>query len=204
MPAIPSAPCVTVQVFTMQTVAFSPAWALLKPKVSSWSANPCDSYWFCAAPQSDHFVFLFHSLTIILRYNAFRNGQIGYKSLASTRKKIVFLCSILFNQLNQIFKNRNFYEIDHSSHDFHFASITGLLRIKRRTPLGIVIKPDGPEFDACTLYNGFNDCIMSTNGELFVIGMIRTHDYLADVGANLGEWSLNAFARQPNIFSCCF
>lgn len=69
---------------------------------------------------------------------------------------------------------------------------------------GLKIKPDGPEFDGFTLSNGFNDCIMSTNGELFVIGMIRPNDVLADVGANIGDWSMNAFAKQPAISVCCF
>lgn len=45
---------------------------------------------------------------------------------------------------------------------------------------------------------------MQTNGELYVIGMIQPNDVVADVGANIGEWSLNAFMHEPSVLICCF
>lgn len=69
---------------------------------------------------------------------------------------------------------------------------------------GLMIKPDGPEFDIYIPSNGFHNCNIDTDGELFTIGMIRPKDFLADVGANVGDWSLRAFAHQPAILVCCF
>lgn len=69
---------------------------------------------------------------------------------------------------------------------------------------GLIIKPDGPEFDICTISNGFHNCNIDTDGELFTIGMIRPNDFLADIGANVGDWSLRAFAHEPAISVCCF
>lgn len=69
---------------------------------------------------------------------------------------------------------------------------------------GINVVPDGPQFDARILANGYEDCMMNTNGEFFVFGMLRPDDILADVGANVGEWSLHAFNAQPSVSICCF
>jgi len=85
---------------------------------------------------------------------------------------------------------------------FHISQ--GFSISKQNRLSGITIKADGPEFDADSTYNGFNDCIMSRNGEMFVIDMILPYDVLVDVGANVGDWSMNAFAKQPNIMACCF
>lgn len=69
---------------------------------------------------------------------------------------------------------------------------------------GIIIKKDGIEFDSLSLENGFNNCNMDTNGELFVVGMIKPNDFFVDVGANVGDWALRAFAHEPNISGACF
>lgn len=51
---------------------------------------------------------------------------------------------------------------------------------------------------------GYNDTCMNTNGEKNVLKIIKNNDIIFDIGANNGEWSLNANEGKQDIITYAF
>lgn len=76
-----------------------------------------------------------------------------------------------------------------------------LTALDEPTLLGnIEIYQDSPEMDNV----GYNNCDMTQNGEKEVMHLINNDDVVFDVGANVGNWSLQALEGKGSLILHCF
>lgn len=74
-----------------------------------------------------------------------------------------------------------------------FCSVNAVSPAERLSALKVI--QDSSNVD----WMGYNDCSMDTNGEKNIGKLIRNGDVVFDVGAHVGEWSINMLKNKSNI-----
>lgn len=83
---------------------------------------------------------------------------------------------------------------------YFFISIISASIIHGNSTIPPVTSINCIEDSAWTDTIGYNNCNMSNNGELLILSrLIKNHDIVFDVGANVGDWSAEALQYHPQI-----
>lgn len=89
------------------------------------------------------------------------------------------------------------------SYKFIFASLLSAACLYGSTNpnlQNIIILPNSKEMDAF----GYNNCDMTTNGEVLLLDSIKIKGIAIDAGAHVGEWSKYVFDRNKKVHIFCF
>ncbi len=72
--------------------------------------------------------------------------------------------------------------------------------LERISSTSIEIISDGSDLDSF----GYGNCNMMNNGELLMMKLIQSGDFVFDIGGNIGGWSLNVLSLQPSALVYSF